>query len=131
MSHQIHIDSSLRNTNLFSNINYFTVQLRNPLKKNQKLKLIGAIFEENNVTDYYKIIIKECDSNIDGNIGLNYSFIIQNNINGSFIFLNQSNSLCQSTKLSQDSEILTISVYDSNNNLHSFTNNYLLILEIL
>ena len=86
---QIHIDSSLRNTSYFPNINSFSVNLRQTLKKETKLKLIGGIFENNTVSTYYKIVIKECMPMVDGNIGLAYSFIIQNNVNGSYLYLDE------------------------------------------
>ena len=66
------------------------------------------------VSNYYKILIKQCDGKIDGNIGLSYSFIIQNDVGqtGNFIFLNENKSLCQYTYINSDTRFLTFQVYD-------------------
>lgn len=129
---QIHIDSSLRDVIKFPQANNFSFDLKNNLKKGIHLKLIGGIFENNTSSNYYKIVISESGSNIDGNIGLSYDFIIINDPNSSgFVVVNNKNNNCQITTLNTDAKTLSIKVYNHDNNLHTFSNDFLLILEII
>jgi hypothetical protein len=129
---QIHIDSSLRDITKFPQANNFSFDLKNNLKKGIHLKLIGGIFENNTSSNYYKIVISECGSKIDGNIGLSYDFIIINDPNSSgFVVVNNNNNNCQITSLNTDAKTLSIKVYNHDNYLHTFSNDFLLILEII
>jgi len=63
-------------------------------------------------------------------MGLPYSFVIPNNYIGSYILLNQEQNFKDDVFASETCNRLTISVFDDIDVLHSFSNEFLLILEV-
>jgi hypothetical protein len=112
------------------NKNNFTTSLIDVIKKGKSIKLIGGFIEKNTDPKYYKIIFEGLNNNYDSNNGI-INFIIINNANGNYVFINEANQINLVNYFANDTKTFNIKIYDSDGVLHNFSNDFLLIFEVL
>lgn len=129
---KIHIDSLNRDTSFYPNRNFFKIDLQYLIKEGKILKLIGGIIPASSSQRYYKIIVKEGIHNEQiTNITKDYHFIIPcYHPSNTYININKEEGIENEIYIKKNTKSLTFEIYNDSDNLHTFSNDILLIFDL-